>query len=113
MRQRFNLSPVKIPQYAPADYTKPTFGQKQQFVKDKHIAKKLSPKQIKRIQEIVGTILYYCRVTEPMPLVALSALTNQQSKATEATKKALQRCLDYLFTFSNGTITYTASDMVL
>lgn len=113
MRQRFNLSPSKHPQYAPADYTTPTFGQKQQFVKDIPAAKKLSPKQIKRIQEIVGTILYYCRVTDPMGLVALSSLTHQQSKATEATSKALQRCLDYLFTFPNGTITYTASDMVL
>ena len=48
-----------------------------------------------------------------MPLVALSSLTSQQTKATDTTKRALQRCLDYLFAFPNGTITYTASGMVL
>ena len=58
-------------------------------MKDIPAAKKLSPKQIKRMQEIVGTILYYCRVTDPMVLVALSSLTHQQSKATEDTSKAL------------------------
>ena len=60
VRQRFNISPRKISQFALADYTQPVFGQKQQFVKETHLAKKLSPKEIKRIQEIVGTILYYC-----------------------------------------------------
>jgi len=75
LRKRFNLLPVKHPQFAPTNYTQPLFGQKQQFAKNTPISKKLSPKQIKRIQEIVGTILYYWRVKDPIPLIALSSLT--------------------------------------
>ena len=48
-----------------------------------------------------------------MLLVALLLLTNQKSKAIESTKKALQRCLDYLLTIPNGTKTCTASNMIL
>ena len=68
---------------------------------------------MKRIQEFVGTIMHCCRVTEFMPLVALSSISFQQSKATKDATKALKRCLDYLFTFSNGSITCTASNMIL
>ena len=48
-----------------------------------------------------------------MPLVSLSFLSSQQTKATDDTNKTLQRYLDYLFTFPNSTIMYTASDIVL
>ena len=37
----------------------------------------------------------------------------QQSKATKDTKKDIKRCLDYLTTFTNGTITYAPHDVVL
>ena len=48
-----------------------------------------------------------------MPLVALSTELSQKLKATEGTNKAIKRCLDYLITFPNGTITCAAFDMVL
>ena len=37
------------PPIALADYTQPTFGEKQQLPKDMHLSKKLLPKQTKRI----------------------------------------------------------------
>jgi len=55
-------------------------------MKDSQLLKRLSPKHIKRVQEIAGTILYYYQVTEPMPLAALSSLSAQQSNTTDATK---------------------------
>ena len=88
--KRFNIPKPTCLQYAPANYTTPTFGQKQQFIKAHPPLKKLPPKDIKRIQEIIGTLLYYCRATEPMPLVSLSSLSSQQTKATDDTNKALQ-----------------------
>ena len=50
---------------------------------------------------------------DPLPLVAISKLASEQTKATAETLKAAQRCLDYLATFPNRTITYEKSDMVL
>ena len=38
---------------------------------------------------------------------------SQESTEMEDTNKSISRCLDYLLTFSNGTINFTASDMVL
>ena len=55
----------------------------------------------------------YFGVTDHVPLVELSTESSQQSTAIEDTNKAINRCLDYLLTFPNGTITYITSDMVL
>ena len=113
LKARFNIPTPTKPQLAPADYTTPTYGRKQQLIEDKPPLPRLSPSKIKRLQEIIGTCLYYCRVTEPLPLVALSTVQGQQVNATDDTNKAVKRLLEYLLTFPNGTITYTASDMIL
>ena len=48
-----------------------------------------------------------------MPLVSLSTVSSQQSIETEDTNKVINRFLDYVLKFPNGTVIYTASDMVL
>ena len=83
LQKRFNIPTPTKPQLAPADYTTLTYGQKQQYIYNKQPLPKLSQHQIKRIQEIIGTCLYYCQVTEPLPLVALSTVQSQQAEATD------------------------------
>eukprot|EP00804_Cyclotella_cryptica_P022287 CCRYP_018106-RA/>CCRYP_018106-RA protein AED:0.35 eAED:0.38 QI:0/0/0/1/0/0/3/0/579 len=73
----------------------------------------LNSQQIKHIQQIVGSFLYYSRATDPTISHALSELATQQSRATENT---LQRCnhfLDYMATHPNARISYHTSDMIL
>ena len=89
LHKRFNIPSPAHPQFTPADYSTPTYSQKQQFAKESPSLKWLSSKDIKYIEEIIGTILYYYCVTNPMPLVALSSITSQQSKVTDATQKVL------------------------
>ena len=68
---------------------------------------------MRRVQQIVGALLYYARAVDNKLLVALSAISSQQTKATENTMEAVQMLLDYCATYPNDGITYRASDMVL
>ena len=113
MKQRFNTLSPKLPQLAPPCYSTPNFGQKQQFFKEAPTLKILTQKGTKRIQVIVGAALCCCHITDTLPLHTLSSISSHQSNATDDTKKSLQRCVDHLFTFLNGTMICTASDMGL
>eukprot|EP00957_Ditylum_brightwellii_P032843 2489967-Ditylum_brightwellii.AAC.1 len=51
--------------------------------------------EIKGIQGIVETLLFYALMIDPTLLVALGAIATAQAKGTEATEKAVQQLLDY------------------
>ena len=68
---------------------------------------------IKRIQEIVGAVLFYGREVDNKLLVTLNYIGIQQVAATEATNEAVNQMLDYLATYPNEGIVYRASDMIL
>ena len=60
---------------------------------------------IKRLQGIVGALLYYARAVDKKLLVALNVIGTQQAAATEATAAAISQLLDYAATYPNdGTI---------
>ena len=88
-------------------------AEKQQCVKENTILKKLSPEGIRKTQEIIGSWSFCCRATEHMASEVLSSEWSSQSKASEDTNKSINRCVDYLITFPNGTITHALSCMVL
>ena len=68
---------------------------------------------IKRIQKIVGTLLYYGRAVDSTLLTALSAITARQSNGTQAVAEACHQLLDYVATHPNAGIRYHACDMIL
>ncbi len=59
-----------------------------------------------RIQEIIGSFLYYARAVDNKLLVALSAIAVHQAKATVTTKQAVNLLLDYVATYPNNGIVY-------
>jgi hypothetical protein len=67
----------------------------------------------KRIQQSVGSFLYYARAVDPRIVMALSDLSSQQSAPTENTMKRVNRFLDYMWTHPDAIIRYCASDMIL
>jgi hypothetical protein len=67
----------------------------------------------RRVQEIVGSLLYYIQVVNEKLLVALSAIAACQAKATVATEQAVDLLLDYVATYPNDGIVYRASNMIL
>ncbi len=66
-----------------------------------------------RVQEIVGSLLYYAQAVDNKILVALSAIVACQARATIATEQAVNLLLDYVATHPNDGIVYRANDMIL
>ena len=64
----------KKPQHNPAQFTQPEYGAKVQYEPDADTSEKLDANGKKRIQEVLGTLLYYARAVDPTLLVIVSSL---------------------------------------
>jgi hypothetical protein len=58
----------------------------------------------KRIQQIVGSFLYYAQAVDPTIVMALSDLSSQQSAPTKNTMKKVNQFLDYMWTHPDAII---------
>ncbi len=58
----------------------------------------LSPAAIKRVHDIVGTLLYYAQAVDSTLLTVLSAIAARQANGTEAITDACNQLLDYIST---------------
>jgi len=101
------------PEHAPHDWTKPAYGQRQQFVTPHDDSDPLDQNGINRVQPVVGTFLYYARVIDSTAMVAINSISGEQAKATENTAKKVTRLLNYSATHPHATIRYSKSGMVL
>jgi hypothetical protein len=73
----------------------------------------LDKKGIRRVQQIVGSILYYARAVDMTCLMALSSIAIEQTKATERTMERCTQLLDYLAYHSEAKVRFYASDMIM
>jgi hypothetical protein len=73
----------------PHAWTAPNYGVKVQLTEPDDKSGLLPPDEIKRIQQITGTLLYYARAVDATMLVFLGTIAAQQSKATIATSQAV------------------------
>jgi hypothetical protein len=110
---RFTHTPDDRPQHSPHAWTPPTYGATIQFAADADNSPPLDSTQLKRLQEVVGTFLYYARAIDSTMLVALGSLASQQNNGTEATTIAITQLLNYAATHPNATLRFHASDMIL
>ena len=58
-------------------------------------SKPLNNNSIRRVQQVVGALLWVGRPINNKLLVALIAIVSQQESATEETNKAINQILDY------------------
>ena len=110
---RFRHPFPKKPQHNPAQFTQPEYGAKVQYEPDADTSEKLDANGKKRIQEVLGTLLYYARAVDPTLLVTVSSLARQQKDPTVKTMDAINHLLDYCATHPNAVTRFHASDMVL
>jgi hypothetical protein len=101
------------PEHAPHDWSKPAYGQKQQFVAPPDDSKLLDRDGINRIQQVIGTFLYYARAIDVTAMVAIGSISSEQSKATENTAKKVTRLLNYFATHPDAKLRYHKSGMIL
>ena len=109
----FNTPHPKKPQDSPYPATVKQYGVKVQLTDPIDTPARLPPHEIKWLQQIIGTFLFYGRAVDPTLLTALSELSSAQATATNATKRACQQFLDYCASHPDGAIRYQASDMIL
>ena len=111
--QRFcHPTPTK-PEDSPHEWIQPNYGAKTQMTTAPDKSPALEPPEIKRLQTIIGTFLYYARAIDNTMHVALGSLGSAQSKGTKATAKAATKLLNYAATHPDAVILFRASDMIL
>ena len=101
------------PQHAPHAWNCPVYGATRQYAPGGDETPKLTPATVTRVQEIIGTILYYALAIDNTMLVVLGDLASAQSQPTEATWEKIVWILNYAATHPNTEIQYHASDMCL
>jgi hypothetical protein len=68
---------------------------------------------IKKVQKIVGGILYYAKAVDMTVLMALSTIATEQTIATKHTLERCMQLLDYLAHNADAKVQFHASDMVM
>ena len=110
---KFQHPTPKKPQDSPYPATAKQYGVKVQLIDSINTSARLPTHEIKRLQQIIGTFLFYSHAIDPTLLTALSELSSAQATAIEATKHACQQFLDCCASHPDGSICYHASDMIL
>ena len=110
---REGWSHPKRPQHSPHKHRPIVYGAKGQYVPPEDTSTPLDKAGVKRVQRIVGALLYYARAVDNKLLVALSAIGSQQAAATENTNTAVAQLLDYVATYPDDGLLFRASSMHL
>jgi hypothetical protein len=101
------------PELAPHTWNPHIYGAKAQFVNDETISPALSDRDVNKLQQLTGTLLYYARAVDPTLIMPINVLASGQSKATEVTADKVIKLLNYCDTHPETKIRYHASEMVL
>jgi hypothetical protein len=60
------------PEHAPHTWNPPIYGAKTQFVDDKPTSPALSDKDVNKLQQLTGTLLYYARAVDPTLIMPIN-----------------------------------------
>jgi hypothetical protein len=73
----------------------------------------LADKDVNKLKQLTGTLLYYARAVDPTLIMPINVLASEQSKATEVTADKTIKLLNYCNTNPETKIRYHASEMIL
>lgn len=110
--KRFEHPTPNKPEYQPYKHNLPQYGKAVQYVDEPDTSRLLNKDEVTRVQQVVGTFLFYGRAVDPTTLVALSTIASQQASATENTMTAVNKLLNYMATNPDAITRYQASDMI-
>jgi hypothetical protein len=110
---RFQHHAIGNPQHSPHAWQKPQYGTQPQLTPAHDDSAILPKPELTRIQEIVGTLLFYGRAIDSTMLVALGTIASKQTRGTKSTAQAVTQLLNYAAAHPDATIRYHASDMCL
>jgi hypothetical protein len=98
-----HANPAK-PQESPLAWTAPAYGATTQLTPPPDDLPPLDAAGTTRLQEIIGTLLYYARAVDPTMLVALGTLASAQANRTKATVTAVTQLLNCCATHPDAVI---------
>jgi hypothetical protein len=101
------------PQHCPYTPQPRQYGSDAQCLLPLDTSPPLSKADIKHIQGVIGSILYYAQAVNLRVMMALSTIASKQAHGTENTMQQTKQVLDYLATHSDATVQFHASDMIL
>eukprot|EP00957_Ditylum_brightwellii_P143965 10969677-Ditylum_brightwellii.AAC.1 len=110
---KFQHPHPKRPQYAPYRHNLLQYGAKQQMVEVEQELPELSAEGKRRVQQAVGTLLFYIRQVDPTMLTALISIDAEQNNDIVSTMQAVAMLLDYTATNPDAKIRFRRSDMIL
>ena len=110
---KFQHPAPKRAQYAPHQWTRPNYGAKKQLATPLDTLLPIPEEGKCRIQNIIGTFLYYVRAMDCTMLPSLNTLAEKQSSPTKNMEAAITYFLDYVATNPSAIIQYKTSDMIL
>jgi hypothetical protein len=82
------------PEHAPHTLNPPIYGAKTQFVDEITTSPALSDKDVNKLQELTGTLLYYARAVDPTLIMPINVLASEQSNTTEVTADKVIKLLN-------------------
>ena len=108
---KFKHPPLTMAQDSLHEWYKTQYRSPNTIPEDK--TKTLDKQGIKRIQEIVGTFLFYARAVDNTILTAFNAISMRQAAAAKDTARKITHFLNYAAMHPEATIRYHTSDMAL
>jgi hypothetical protein len=72
----------------------PIYGAKMQFVNETTPSPALSDKDVNKLQQLTGTLLYYARAVDTTLIMPINVLASEQSNATEVTADKVIKLLN-------------------
>ena len=100
-------------QYASHQCTRPKYGATKQLATPLDTSPPIPEEQKRRIQQLVGILLYYLCDVECTMLPALNKISEKQSNPTKNTEASITQFLDYAATNPSVIVQYKYSDMIL
>jgi hypothetical protein len=82
------------PEHAPHTWNPPIYGAKTQYVENETTSPALSDKEVNKLQQLTGTLLYYARAVDPTLIMPINVLASEQSRATAHTADKVIKLLN-------------------
>jgi hypothetical protein len=110
---KYQHAALALPEHAPHTWNQPIYGAKTQYVEDETTSPALSDKDVDKLQQLTGTLLYYARAIDQTLIVTINVLASEQSRSTAVTADKVIKLLNCCNTHPETKIRYHASDMIL
>ena len=111
--QRFEHKTPTTPQHCPFQPTPRKYGRDAQAPLPPDTSERLDLSGTRRVQQVVGALLFYARADDNTLLPGLSAIASEQAQASQLTMDRCRQILDYCASNPDAKVRFRASNMIL